>query len=393
MKQIWLRLEGREERAILASYFFHGRGKNVLEKSPLRMLRFIVYQLLDQDPDLCDAFLPVFLDKKKKHGGDVPWYLGELKSFLLSSVRGWGSTPGFLLVDALDECLDEEVQSVVTFLESLAQCAIDSDKRLNVCLASRHYPQIRMGKLDELAVAAQSEHDDRDKLTFNEPDIEEEIIRKADHVFLWVELVVKILNEAYNSGRVRAMKKVLREIPSDLKDLYSELLSKGRDSEEIKESVLVLQWVLFAVRELSSEELYFAVMSGTDPDQLAAWNQEKESYDIIKRYITTTSKSLIEILNNDDKLYLNGDDESHDQVQFIHESVKDFLLGVKGLQSLDSSLNQQLIGSSHNRLAMCCWTYIMTRSLEILDIEDALDLLHDHLRYASLRTWEACTPF
>ena len=84
MKQIWLHVE---EGAILATYFFHGHGKNVLEKSPLGMLCSIVYQLLDQYPDLCEAFLPVFLDKKKKHRGDVPWYLGELKGFLLSSIK------------------------------------------------------------------------------------------------------------------------------------------------------------------------------------------------------------------------------------------------------------------------------------------------------------------
>jgi hypothetical protein len=88
-----------------------------------------------------------------------------------------GSSPTFLLVDALDECLDEEVQSIVTFLEFLTQSAIALENGLNVCLASRHYPQIRMIKVDELAVDAQSEHDEdiieyvRHKLTFNGPDI------------------------------------------------------------------------------------------------------------------------------------------------------------------------------------------------------------------------------
>jgi hypothetical protein len=103
-----------------------------------------------------------------------------------------------------------------------------------------------MGNADGLAVEAQSEHNKdiiqyaRDKLAFNEPDIEEEIIRKADHVFLWVELVVKMLNEGSNSGIVWAIKEVFREIPSDLNNLYSELLSKGVDSKKINKAYLCL---------------------------------------------------------------------------------------------------------------------------------------------------------
>jgi ankyrin repeat protein len=59
------------------------------------------------------------------------------------------------------------------------------------------------------------------------------------------------------------------------------------------------------------------------------------------------------------------------KVQFIHESVKDFLLSVKGLQLLDSSLNQQLVGNSHGRLASSCYSYIMMTSLESLERETA----------------------
>jgi hypothetical protein len=91
-------------------------------------------------------FLPIFLDKRKKHGKEMPWHLGELESFLLSSVGRLGEDSIFLLVDALDECLDDEVQSLVAFLESSACSAIEDDKALNICLASRHYPQVRMRK-------------------------------------------------------------------------------------------------------------------------------------------------------------------------------------------------------------------------------------------------------
>jgi hypothetical protein len=246
MKRIWQRLRKEANDSILAAFFFHGRGNNPLEKSALGMLRSILYQLLDQSSQLCAAFLPIFLDKKKKHGNDIPWYFGELKSFLSSSAGNLRSGRVWLMVDALDECATEEVQSVVSILESLACSAIESYTELNICLASRHYPQIRMSKADELVVEAQSEHGQdireyvRNNLIVNDRLIEAEILRKSSHVFLWVELVVKMLNKAFDGGRVRAMKQILCNVPDDLDDLYRELLTKGRSTEELRESVYML---------------------------------------------------------------------------------------------------------------------------------------------------------
>ena len=379
MKRIWQRLRKEANDSILAAFFFHGRGNNPLEKSALGMLRSILYQLLDQSSQLCAAFLPIFLDKKKKHGNDIPWHFGELKSFLASSAGNLGPSRVWLLVDALDECATEEVQSVVSILESLACSAIDSHTALNICLASRHYPQIRMSKFDELIVEAQSEHGQdireyvRNNLMVKDPSFETEILRKSAHVFLWVELVVKMLNKASDNGRVRAMRQILCNVPDDLDDLYRALLTKGRNPGELRESVYMLQWVLFAEEELRPEELYFAVLSGTDPDNLGPWDQQKEQSSTIQRFITSTSRGLIEVDNTKESIFdiyfppFKPRKSRAVKVQFIHESVRDFLLSVKGLQLLDSSLSQQLVGNSHGRLASCCYSYIMMASLESLE--------------------------
>ena len=440
MKRIWQRLKEGSDGSILAAYFFNGRGKNDLEKSPLGMVQSMLYQLLDQSPTLCHIFLPIFIDKQKKHGKDIPWHLGELKSFLLSSLETLGPNQTYLLVDALDECMDDEVQSVVAFLESLAFSAIESGKSPSICLASRHYPQVRMRRADELVVEAQGEHDEdiseyvQHNLTINDGEIEREILRKADHVFLWVKLVVELLNKAYTDGKARAMKRLLRDVPSGLDNLYSKLLSKDRNLDEIRESVLIFQWVLFAKKRLSPVELYFAVLAGTEPDNLAEWNQQKESSDTIRRYITSTSKGLLEVVgfrerddsdsentsdsDDSDKISNEQDDPDNSDnvsseplvsfvgrndlvpvydneqdclvpvVQFIHESVKDFLLHAKGLQSLDSSLRRNLVGNSHSSLASCCVSYIRMESLDFLEEKDTPeteDESHAHKLYPFLK--------
>ncbi len=67
--------------------------------------------------------------------------------------------PLLLLIDALDECDELEVQQVVSFLESLSINAVSAKIPLTICLSSRHYPNIGMKKTLELIVEEQWEHD------------------------------------------------------------------------------------------------------------------------------------------------------------------------------------------------------------------------------------------
>jgi hypothetical protein len=53
-------------------------------------------------------------------------------------------------------------------------------------------------------------------------------------------------------------------------------------------------------------------------------------------------------------------------VQFIHESVRDYLLGT-GLLDLDVNLQGDLVGASHERLKQCCQSYILDPSKTTLE--------------------------
>ena len=380
MKHILFYCEKTFTDHIIAVYFFNARG-NKLEKTPLGMLRSLLYQLLDQDPLLCERFIPMFLDKQKKHENGWEWQVGELKSFLLSEMKKFQSKPLLLLIDALDECDESEVREVIVFLESLSMNAVGAKITLNICLSSRHYPNISMEKRLELIVEEEKGHDQdiakyvQHKLRIRDKEIEEELLQKAAHIFLWVVLVVEMLNQVFDHGKVRAMQRKLGEVPSDLDEVFGTLLDK--DNPDKQETILILQWVLFAGRLLKPEELYFAVLAGTEPEELGAWNRSKDTNEVIKRFITSTSKGLIEIRK--------GRTET---VQFIHESVKDFLLRNKRLQTLDPTLKPYVIGASHDRLIACCMSYIAMKELEPfgtdrLHIEMGLALNYPFLEYVS----------
>jgi len=112
---------------------------------------------------------------------------------------------------------------------------------------------------------------------------------------MWVILVVGILNEEHDRGRMYALQKRLQEIPSDLHELFRDILT--RDSKDRDELVLCVQCVLFARQPLSPEQLYFAILSRVAPEALSRWNSDETPMNAIERFILSSSKGLAEITN------------------------------------------------------------------------------------------------
>ncbi|KAH2721095.1 hypothetical protein KXW29_000991 [Aspergillus fumigatus] len=186
-----------------------------------------------------------------------------------------------------------------------------------------------------------------------------ELEEKASGVFMWVVLVVGILNKAYDGGRVRALRQLLRSIPGDLHELFRDILT--RDSHNRHELLLCIQWLLFAKQPLKSEELYFAILSGIEPGALTEWDTDVDTINVIRRFILSSSKGLAEITQS-----------KAPAVQFIHESVRDFLLKENGLCRIWPDLGGNLQGQSHDQLKQCCLTYMNVDVSKHVDLSEPL---------------------
>ncbi|KAH2066982.1 hypothetical protein KXW21_005091 [Aspergillus fumigatus] len=186
-----------------------------------------------------------------------------------------------------------------------------------------------------------------------------ELEEKASGVFMWVVLVVGILNKAYDGGRVRALRQLLRSIPGDLHELFRDILT--RDSHNRHELLLCIQWLLFAKQPLKPEELYFAILSGIEPGALTEWDTDVDTIDVIRRFILSSSKGLAEITQS-----------KAPAVQFIHESVRDFLLKENGLCRIWPDLGGNLQGQSHDQLKQCCLTYMNVDVSKHVDLSEPL---------------------
>jgi hypothetical protein len=346
----------------IASFFFNARG-DALQKSQLGMLRALLVQLLEGgNLALADQVIPSFLKKKARHGeAEWEWETGELKEFLLQHYTQRQPKGALLFIDALDECNDSDMQAVLNFLRSLAEKAIESDSTLRICLASRHYriPMNLEKKLD-LVVEKQPEHDNdirkyiKLELKPTTADIQKQIFEKSHHIFLWVVVVIRLLNDEFQPSE---WGKILNDLPNDLDALFSAILNKKRPEKDKKTTVLIFQWVLFSKTRLKPEELYFAVIAGTSPHTLCPWDRSQLTMDNIESFISNASRGLLEIVD--------GRELKIQTVQFIHQSVSYFLTRDQHqvLGGLDPTLSPSVIGASHDRLACCCKVYIMQRGL------------------------------
>ncbi|THX26483.1 purine and uridine phosphorylase [Aureobasidium pullulans] len=350
MKFAYSEAQARSNNSAVVSYFFNARGER-LEKSTCGMYRSLLFQLLSKVPRL-----QVVLDGSNL-GNDAISNTEILQSLFRLAIEKLDNRPLICFVDALDECEDSEdqVREMVNFFEDLGEQTVEKRIRFLVCFSSRHYPHITINKSVELILEAQQGHTEditkyiQSNLKAGKSErvdkLKTEVQEKSQGVFLWVVLVVPMLQKAWDRGKVKSLRECLQSIPDDLNKLFKDILC--RDTEDMQELVLCLKWLLYAGRPLKPEELYFGILSGTNPESLTPWEPGDDTPEIINRFILSSSKGLAEPTRN-----------KVPTVQFIHESVRDFLLKENGLALIQDNIDCTSAGPAHDHLKRCCQNYI-----------------------------------
>ena len=355
---------------ILLSFFFNARGTD-LEKSTIGLYRSLLVQLLETCPDDQQLWnIPSItrrpLDDQFKANREI------LKHLLARVLQTLGQCNIMVIIDALDECDEDEVRDMIALFEKLGEDAVSDGRTFRVLFSSRHYPHITIQRSVQMKLEDQQGHShDIEKYLSSELNagrgkkvevIRQEIRDRASGVFIWVVLVVKILNKALDHGHVHDLPNKLRELPSDLSELFRSILT--RDRQNMAEMKLCLQWILYANRPLKREELYFAILSGLESEEpLLPWDPGEISTENMNCFILSSSKGLAEITKS-----------KHNTVQFIHESVRDFLLKENGLSLVWADLKVNVTGLSHDRLKKCCFNYTRSNIASHLDVSETLPL-------------------
>jgi ankyrin repeat protein len=396
MKRIF-KVFGTENRGpgrIHLAFFFHRRGVQ-LQHTPLGMFRTMLHQLLSQVPSASADFLSL-CEEKRRFQGDVcrdwEWREPELRRVLKSSLVSAAKTCSLVIfVDALDEAGEDSARSVISYLHEVNEQLLQSKHATSICFACRHYPIVRTSDGIQICVEDENFKDisayalselrrqirprDQNLGSDHLNELEKRISSKASGVFLWVYLVIPTIAKQYNEGRpLEEILKALEKAPSDLKTIYQHILGLVDPTFQMQ-TLHLMEWICFAESPLSLTELRFALAmddSSIHPYQESA--QESTGFvksDMqMKDMIIGLSGGLAEV-----KFHSEGRREFEREVyivQFIHQSVNDFLLK-DGFRLLNQSSAGNAIGQGHDRLAKSCINYLKLGEVERAASSSSLD--------------------
>ena len=380
--------ESSRSKDMVASFFFFGRGSD-LQKGSYGFFRSLLYQLLDQCPEMLSEFISLYREKRdtqQKPGSELTWHERELQEFLDKWIPVAPKDRSIrIFVDALDEA--SEAEEMVDYLKNLAERASSAGTCLSVCFSCRHYPVLAPKDVPKIYVESEN-HEDiashvRQKLKghFQDADesdraqLEKEIIDKSSCIFQWAELVIPMVTKSDDKGEsIRKVRQNIAEMSGQLSELYKHLLDNIEDK---KRATQLLQWVCFTQWPLSLDELRYAMIvdityNFTSLEECESSVDFAQTNDQMKKKVNSLSGGLAETIEYGDR----------QTVRFIHHSVNDYLRkgGLSKLdnsffhdvnhylhqsqsQSLGSSFSDDVVGLAHFRLSRSCVKYVLSKEL------------------------------
>lgn len=343
------------------SFFFNARGTE-LEKSTKGMYRSLLYQIFNKLEDLRSCLQDLNYAAYHEDGSVVvDWDIPKLGNLLWQLIRRLGHRQLICFIDALDECEEDEVRDMIVYIGSICAEASENDIRIQICFSTRHYPNITP-PTGALCLNLDNEKGHKEdiseyiKATLHAPkEVDKHLLEylvdqirfKAAGVFMWVVLVVKILSKKLQRGATAdEAKRQLESLPPGLSDLFRDVLNRdvGVDDDLVR---LCIGCILYAERPLNCRELYYALQFKKDPGNkmnLAEWDRDIISEDRMRLFVLDKSKGL-------------ADTTDLTTVQFIHESVSDFLLKDNGIRSLWPEAAENFETWIHEFLKDCCSYY------------------------------------
>lgn len=346
------------------AYFFHLRGKSLVQKSLRGMLMELMYQVLDRYPRFFELIRPFFLDVKRMK---QDWDVGRLTQailripYLKPAVKGYRDRIT-LFIDALDENenRDDNTTLLGIFDDLVATYRGVRDKPnapvLKICLASRPWPIFRKRLENDPRVPSFAIHDftlrDIQQYTtthivkaFGErqraiSQITKDITSRAKGVFIWVRVVVHNLRQEIIDGTpIDSLQSILHRYPMELDEMY-ELTLKRIAPEYLKESLILFR-IMLAVRvPFTALEVYTTTcicqgISTPDDgpteslDDITSW-LESRSGGLIDTVDTGTHEECSVVSDNDSRIKVpqsgsNFPARPNTRVEFIHQTVPDFL--------------------------------------------------------------------
>jgi len=422
MQEAEHRLSQADRReAIYLSYSFDAKG-NDLQRNPEGAYRSLLHQLLclpsqrnglqyaaaeySQKSEPIEIMDPVV----------VSWTEAELKRMIweIMICRNEPTARFRIFIDAVDEC-SGDASDITSFLQDLSDGAVD----VKFCFSARHFSSVPRARGSSIITVETHNHADilrylDVKLVGTIEDIggaeafaelvsyKDTIAEMSSGIFLWVVLVVDIVNRYLDRGRNRKfVHDQLQKVPTDLDALFRNLLRKP--SEDQFTTRRVFYWAcLGGELRLREWRHILPFIRHPVPSSLAQCRNSEfyaETDEQLEKQIRHISMGLIEVVrptaevldHDSDDFSLNAGAGSLDPelgesriVQLIHGSVREFFLNDGGFDCLGLSFYP--IADGYTNMLSTCLDYIEVAEL------DELALARERARPLRMPSFEAPGP-
>lgn len=243
------------KEVLTAAFFFWKAGSDKLEKSQEGLLRALLYQILQQHPELVSSTFPVRWKCLERSRRAKPWTRKELLDGFRLVLREVSIESRFcFLIDGLDE-LEGDHNELIAALD-----ALNISSAVKICVSSRPWNIFRtayMKNADTQFALHELTSQDIDVYitdTLNAPrrgpvnwqrselaTFRQDIRQRAKGVFLWVTLAVKNLRRGIDEGdSVGMLQKRFKAYPTELQDFYQHIFDSIEPIYHVYTACLIL---------------------------------------------------------------------------------------------------------------------------------------------------------
>ncbi|KAK0751649.1 WD40-repeat-containing domain protein [Schizothecium vesticola] len=306
------KVRGAKSKTLLSYFFCQAPDPRI--NNAQAVLRGLLYLLVEQQPALLSYVQGTFEDTEESPSKGVnDW--AALCTVLASVLRDHGHGEVYLIIDALDECVNDRDKLLKFVLQEVklprvkwiisSRNNITESRRLDVSQSILSLElQENADSISNAISAYITERTSQIESLQDDPPLQQYVRqvlhRKAEGTFLWVALVVQEL-ENVDSWKVR---KMVDDVPKGLDDLYARMIDQisGLQQETSEFCRHVLLAATLAYRPLQLLEL--GVVAGL-PDE-----------------ISSNAENIRKIINRSGS-FLTVREET---VSFVHQSAKDYLV-------------------------------------------------------------------
>ncbi|KAJ5424450.1 hypothetical protein N7491_009666 [Penicillium cf. griseofulvum] len=249
----------------------------------------------------------------------------------------------YWVIDALDEC--KGGSELMSFLAKVQEVW-----PLSILVTSR-YPMTTTGFMNQttqVVSEAIEEHDTKKDISLllqahinslpsrNDDErkaMVDDIADTSNGCFLWVDLVLKELQQANTSADIR---RVLASSSDSMDKLYSKIIADMADARLGKElAKAILTWTTCSFRPLSMDEIHLAIELGIN-----------DSISDVERSINTCCRNIVYV-------------DSQRMVRLIHSTARDFLLR----QNIVSEFAIEK-SNAHRQITLACLQYLSSSEMK-----------------------------